>query len=283
MLHPARRLASQAAHRGWQRQVRSAPPATAELSALLMARHALLAALLALSLACGVRAAATPPASEDWVAASAVFEARLRSCAWHTRSYGLRCVPALGSTHLRRWPPAACRGAAPQRLRGRCSGALTLLSRPRHPLRRRCADRAACWARRRRVAPRRTHFAPAHRGGAAAALRRRPADPRLSLTRRTPCATLQLKAFVADEVQAGHYPGVGVSKCVTPPAPRISPRNATQPSAQPPRDFWQRFSALWAAYRLHAPPTVFLARHDALTRLRRCVALRRHPPVPPAF
>lgn len=45
-----------------------------------MARRALLAALLALSLACGAAAAATPPASEDWVAASAVFEAR---CALH--------------------------------------------------------------------------------------------------------------------------------------------------------------------------------------------------------
>jgi len=248
-----------------------------------MARHALLAALLALSLACGAGAAATPPASEDWVAASAVFEARLRSCAWHTRSYGLRCVPALGSTHLRRWPPAACRGAAPQRLRGSCSGALTLLSRPRHP---RGADvrtvppaglAGGAWPRAARTLRPRTAEEPLQPRAALTA------DPRLSLTRRTPCATLQLKAFVADEVQAGHYPGVGVSKCVTPPAPRISPRNATQPSAQPPRAFWQRFSALWAAYRLHAPPTVFLARHDALTRLRRCVASRRHPLVPPAF
>ena len=42
-----------------------------------MARAALLAALLALALAAsGATAAATPPSSEDWVAASAVFEAR---------------------------------------------------------------------------------------------------------------------------------------------------------------------------------------------------------------
>ena len=37
---------------------------------------------------------------------------------------------------------------------------------------------------------------------------RRPSD-----SPRTP----QLKAFVADEVQGGHYPGVSVSKCATPP------------------------------------------------------------------
>ena len=47
------------------------------------------------------------------------------SCACARRSRALRCVAALGSVHMRPWPPAACRGAALQRLRRQLLRALT--------------------------------------------------------------------------------------------------------------------------------------------------------------